>query len=70
MTTKIYETEVLEPGVEKQQDILASTIEEALVKAGIISPQPQPLTEFQLIYFLDQMVDHYVELCAANNETK
>lgn len=53
----------LDPSVEEQRDLLASAIGEALVKAGMIDPN-MPLTGPQLIFFLDQLVDDYNELCS------
>ena len=62
MATHTQDVESLDAPVEQQRDLLASAIGEALVKAGMISPNT-PLTGPQLLYFLDQLVDHYNELC-------
>jgi len=61
MATHTQDEEGLDPSVEQQRDLLATAIGDALVKAGFISPNT-PLTGPQLLYFLDQLVDHYNEL--------
>ncbi|WP_217191124.1 hypothetical protein [Pseudomonas shirazica] len=62
MATHNQNAESLDPPVEQQRDLLASAIGDALVKAGMIAPNT-PLTGPQLLHFLDQLVDHYNELC-------
>lgn len=62
MATDTKNAGSFDPSVEQQRDLLASAIGEALVKAEIIGPNT-PLTGPQLLYFLDQLVDHYNELC-------
>ncbi|HCT5751087.1 hypothetical protein [Pseudomonas aeruginosa] len=61
MATQTQDAESLEPTVEQQRDLFAAAIGEALVKAGMISPNT-PLTGPQLLYLLDQLVDYYNEL--------
>lgn len=59
----------LDPTPEQQRDIFAEAIQECVTRAGIIRKDAGELSGPQLLQFLGDLTDHYIQLCGNQNET-
>lgn len=59
----------LDPSLEQQRDMFANAIQDAVTRAGIIRKDAGELSGPQLLQFLGDLTDHYIQLCENQNET-
>lgn len=58
----------LDPTPEQQRDIFADAIEDAVKRSGMIRKDAE-LSGPQLLQFLSELTDHYIQLCESMNES-
>lgn len=58
----------LDPTPEQQRDIFAEAIKDAVTKAGIIRKDAGELSGPQLLQFLGDLTEHYIQLCENLND--